>query len=320
MEQLPRGAQFQRSKMLWEIALGVAGDPNIRYYDNRDVSIVIGNGSGEAFTPSLRMAPGSPALAHAVAKGDLDLAFVNPSAMLTQAYRGTGLYTEPLPVRVVASYPSYDRFVAAVHPRLGVTSLAEIAEAKLPLRVSVREDATHSTRVLLDQLLPMYGFTLSDFEAWGGSLQLNGPPGDGRRLDGIRDGSIDVVFDEGIPTWLNVGLENGLRPLELEEDVMVQMEAIGWRRVVLPKDRFPLLERDVVTIDYSGWPLYTRESLPDEMAYKVCQAIADRAEYIRWEGSYTGIEQIGVETEATPLDVPLHPGAEQWYWEHGYLT
>ena len=319
MEQLPRGAQFQRSKMLWEIALGIAGDPSIRYFEDRDVSIVIGNGSGEAFTSALRMAPGSPALAHAVAKGDLDLAFVNPSAMLTQAYRGTGLYSEPLPVRVIASYPSYDRFVAAVQPRLGVTSLAEIAERKPALRVSVREDATHSTRVLLDQLLPMYGFTLDDFVSWGGSLQLNGPPGDARRLEGIRDGSIDVVFDEGIPTWLNVGLEHGLVPLELEEDVMAGMEAIGWRRVVLPKERFPLLERDVVTIDYSGWPLYTREGLPEELAYKVCAAIAQRAEYIRWEESYTGIAQIGVETEATPLDVPLHPGAERWYRENGYL-
>ncbi len=319
MEQLPRGAQFTRSKMLWEIALGIAGDPNIRYYEDRDVSIVIGNGSGEAFTPALKMAPGSPALAHAVARGDLDMAFVNPSGMLTQAYRGTGLYTEPLPVRVIASYPSYDRFVAAVHPRLGVTSLAQIAEQKPALRVSVREDATHSTRVLLDQLLPMYGFTLDDFVSWGGSLQLNGPPGDGRRLAGIEDGSIDIVFDEGIPAWLNTGLEHGLRPLELEDDVFSQMEAIGWRRVVLPKARFPLLERDIMTIDYSGWPLYTRESLPDEVAYKVCAAIAERAEFIRWESSYTGVGQLGQETEATPLDVPLHPGAEQWFREHGHL-
>ena len=319
MEQLPRGAQFQRSKMLWEIALGIAGDPNIRYYEDRDVSIVIGNGSGEAFTPALRMAPGSPALAHAIAKGDLDLAFVNPSAMLTQAYRGTGLYSEPLPVRVIASYPSYDRFVAAVQPRLGVTSLAEIGERRLPLRVSVREDATHSTRVLLDQLLPMYGFTLDDFVSWGGSLQLNGPPGDARRLEGIRDGSIDIVFDEGIPAWLNTGLERGLKPLEMEDGILSQMEAIGWRRVVLPKERFPLLDHDIVTIDYSGWPLYTRESLPEETAYKVCAAIAQRAEHIRWESSYTGIAQIGVETEATPLDVPLHAGAERWYREQGYL-
>ena len=319
MEQLPRGAQFQRSKMLWEIALGIAGDPNIRYYDDRDVSIVIGNGSGEAFTPALRMAPGSPALAHAIAKGDLDLAFVNPSAMLTQAYRGTGLYREPLPVRVIASYPSWDRFVVGVQPRLGLTSLSQVAEQRMPVRISVREDATHSTRVLLDQLLPHYGFSLDDVVEWGGSLQLNGPPGDARRLAGIRDGSVDIVFDEGIVTWLDTALECGMQPLELEEDVLASMEAIGWRRAVLPKERFPGLAADSVSIDYSGWPLYTRESLPDETAYKVCAAIAQRAEHIRWESSYTGIAQIGVETEATPLDVPLHPGAERWYQEQGFL-
>ena len=38
---------------------------------------------------------------------------------------------------------------------------------------------------------------------------------------------------------------------------------------------------------------------------------------IPWEeGAYTGIGQLGRDTEATPLDVPLHPGAEQWYKQH----
>ncbi|MBV9577465.1 MAG: hypothetical protein JO057_02625, partial [Chloroflexi bacterium] len=94
MERLPGGAQFVRAKMLWEIALGMAGDPAIPYYGNRDISLVIGNGSAETFTASLSMAPGSPILSHAVARGELDMAFVNPSGLLTQAYRGTGLYRE----------------------------------------------------------------------------------------------------------------------------------------------------------------------------------------------------------------------------------
>ena len=54
-------------------------------------------------------------------RGQLEMAFVNPSAMLTQAYRGVGFFKTPLPVRVVASYPSWDRFVITVHPRCGVT-------------------------------------------------------------------------------------------------------------------------------------------------------------------------------------------------------
>jgi TRAP-type uncharacterized transport system substrate-binding protein len=302
--------------MLWEIALGLAGDPSIPYYGNRDISIVVGNGSGESFTSAVRMAPGSPILSHAVARGELDLAFVNPSALLTQAYRGTGLYSQPLPVRVIASYPSWDRFVVAVHPRLGIRSLADFKTRQLAGRISVREDATHSTRVLIDQLLPLYGFSLADAEAWGCTLQLVGPPNDQRRVAELESGALDMVFDEGINGWLRVATGAGYQVLELESDVLSSLEAIGWRPAVLPKQRFPRLERDIQVIDYSGWPLYTRASLPDEVAYRVCAAIAERADQIPWSAKdFPGLESLGQDTEVTPLDVPLHPGAERWYRE-----
>jgi TRAP-type uncharacterized transport system substrate-binding protein len=317
MEPLPGGAQFVRAKMLWEIALGMAGDPSIPYYGNRDISLVIGNGSAEKFTPAVSMAPGSPILSHAVARGELDMAFVNPSALLTQAYRGTGLYREPLPVRAIASYPSWDRFVIAAHRRLGVTSLADVASRHLPLRISIREDATHSTRVLVDQLLPVYGFELSSFTAWGGTQQLNGPPHDRRRLAEIQAGTVDLVFDEGIRGWLPTALAHDMHVLEIEPEVLAKLQAIGWRTATLPRARFPELDRDVPVIDYSGWPLYTRAALADEVAYRVCEAIARRAEEIPWEdGSFHGAHTLGDDTEVTPLDVPLHPGAERWYREH----
>ena len=320
MEPLPRGAQFTRAKVLWELALGVAGDPSIHYAGNRDVALYVGNGSQETFKPYIRMSPGSPILSHAVVGGELEAAFVNPSSILTQAYRGVGLYSEPLPVRVLFSYPSWDRFVIAVKPSLGLTSLAEIKEKQLALRVSIREDVTHSTRALVDQLLPLYGFSLNDLEAWGGSFQLNGPPGDQRRLDAIADGSVDIIFDEGIPGWLPVALDHGMKPLELEAGIMGQMEALGWRDVPLPKERFPALDRDYRCIDYSGWPLYTRASLPDEDAYKICAALGERADEMPLGGDFIDVGQLGRDTEATPLDVPLHPGAERWFREHGHIA
>jgi TRAP-type uncharacterized transport system substrate-binding protein len=39
-----------------------------------------------------------------------------------------------------------------------------------------------------------------------------------------------------------------------------------------------------------------------------------------WEkGTHLGIAQVGKETDATPMDVPLHPGAERWYREQGHI-
>src|SRR5437868_7858479 len=242
MEPLPRGANFQRAKMLWEFGLHIAGDPNTPYYGPRDMCISIGSGSAENFKPWLRMSTGSPILARAVCSSELEMAMINPSGLLTQAYRGTGLFSEPLPVRVVASYPSWDRYVCVVHPRTGIKSLGEIKERRYPLKVSIREDSTHSTRVLIDQMLEAAGFSIDEMVAWGGSLQLIGGPGDQRRLAALSKQEVDAVFDEGTGTWLPVALGAGYQPVTLEAPVMAQMEKLGWRRAVIPAGRFPNLE------------------------------------------------------------------------------
>jgi len=318
MEPLPKGANFVRAKTLWEIGLHIAGNPATPYGGNRDMVITVGSGSGASFRPWLRMASGSAILAEEVARGDgVDCAFVNPSALLTQAYRGVGLFKRPLPVRIIASYPSWDRFVFAIHPRAGIRSIADIKTKRYPLRVSVREDPTHSTLVLIEQAFSLHGFTLKDIESWGGRLITCGGPSDIRRLQPLARGEIDAVFDEGIKVWLNEALAAGLVPVELDEAEFAAMGKLGWRRVVLPKARFPQLEKDFETLDFSGWPIYANASLPEQTAYDICAALAAREAEIPWEkGSDGSALHMVTETDTTPMDVPLHPGAERWYREH----
>jgi len=317
MEAVPRGASFARIKMLWEIGVHVAADPTARATNNREMCIMVGNGSGDKFTPSLRMATGSPWLAMDVARGDLDVAIMNPSALLTQAYRGTGMFSQPLPLRALANYPSWDRFVLAVHPRTGLRSLAELKTRRYPLRLSTRHDPAHATRILTDQLCSLYGFTIADIESWGGGLQWVQRPGEKSRLAGIEDGSVDAVFDEGIGTWIETALAAGFQLLSLEEPLLRQLEAIGWRRVIIPAGHYRGLNADHICLDFGGWPLYTHASLPDEQAYLICSALQEREELIPWdERAYTGLNQLGEDTEATPIDVPFHPGAERWHREH----
>src|SRR5258706_4770822 len=238
MEPLPKGANFIRAKFLWEIGLHIAGNPATPYYGNRDICIPIGSGSGDTYKPWLRMSCGSPVLAHAVARGELEAAIVNPSAMLTQAVRGKGLFKEPLPLCIVANYPSWDRFVFAVHPRSGVKSLADVRAKRIPLRISTREDTTHSTRDLINQTLGVYGFSMKDIEGWVGSLQLNGGPGDKRRLKAITDGSVDAVFDEGLALWLQPALAARFQTPTLEPATLPRLGAIAWGRVVIAPGRF----------------------------------------------------------------------------------
>jgi TRAP-type uncharacterized transport system substrate-binding protein len=319
MEPLPRGANFVRAKTLWEIGLNIAGNPATPYGGNRDMVITIGSGSGPRFRPWLRLATGSAILAEEVARGDgVELAFVNPSALLTQAYRGVGLFSTPLPVRIIAVYPSWDRFVFMIHPRTGIRSLADIKTTRYPLRISVREDPTHSTLVLIDQALALHGFALKDIESWGGRLVVCGSPFDVRRMEPLQRGELDAIFDEGIKTWLDQALAAGLAPIELAPAEFDALGRLGWRRVSLPTARFPRLTRDVDTLDFSGWPIYANASLPEQVAYDVCGAVAAREAEIPWEAGTGGSAVRTVrESDSTPMDVPLHPGAERWYRQHG---
>jgi TRAP-type uncharacterized transport system substrate-binding protein len=317
MEPLPKGANFKRTKILWELGLHIAGNPLTPYGGNRDMCITVGSGGGEKFRPSLRLATGSAILAHDIIAGNVDMAFVNPSAMLTQAYRGVGLFSEKLPVRIVASYASDDQFVIAARKDLGYTSFADVKAAKAPLRISIREDPTHSTLVLIEQLLGYYGMKLADFEAWGGTVQKVGGPMDERRLNALADGTIDLVLDEGISVWLDQALAASYVPLDLDPEAFTQMAELGWRKRTITKARFPQLSREYDCIDFSGWPIYASASLPDEVVYDVCGAFLARQNEMPWEErTHTTLDMIWNETYATPRDVPLHPGAERWYKEH----
>lgn len=323
MAYLPKGAQFIRAKFLWEIGLHIAGDPKTPYTGNRDICISVGSGSGEAYRPWLRMSVGSPVLAHAVARGELEAAIVNPSALLTQAVRGNGLFDRPLPLAIVANYPSWDRFAIAVHPDSGIRSLADVAAKRLPLRLSTREDPTHSTRDLIEQIFGLYGFSLAELQKWGGALQVNGGPGDPRRLEALAAGTVDAVMDEGLALWFERSLAAGYRPLALEPEIFARLGELGWRRVVLPKGTYRGLDADYACIDYSGWPLYARADLPDDTAYKIVDAIYAREREIVWEdfnerAPYAGIGSLGLQTESTPRDVPLHAGSLRWFRSHGF--
>jgi len=121
----------------------------------------------------------------------------------------------------------------------------------------------------------------------------------------------------GIKTWLPQAFDCGWQPIAISDAEFDALGKLGWRKVVLPKSRFPKLSGDVHAIDFSGWPMYTYASLPDQAAYDICAAIAARDAEMPWEeGAHHSIAQLGRDTEETPIDVPLHPGAERWFREH----
>jgi TRAP-type uncharacterized transport system substrate-binding protein len=252
-----------------------------------------------------------------VVRGEVDLAIVNPALCLTMAYLGKGRWTEPQPVRLLTVIPSTDQFLFAVAKRTGITSLAEIKEKKPPLRVSMRSQPDHADYLIVEQVLAEYGFSLDDIVSWGGSIHTHGfPP----RPDRVAAGEIDAIFDEAVNQWGTNAIKADMNLLEIDDAMMKRLEAKGFQRGVMTKAEYPVLERDVQSIDFSGWPVFVREDADPDFVRLFCESLEKRKDRIGWQGSGPlPTERMVIDSEDTPVRVPFHPAAEAYWRDRGYL-
>ena len=261
----------------------------------------------------------------AVAQKKLSLLWINPSIAVMMAFKGKGPFAKPLPLRTIAVFPSHDVVGFAVHQSTGITSLAQIKQERIPLRLSTGRTIKppflqDSTMFSVGEVIKAAKFSLADIRKWGGKIQTAPRPSHPDRRAAIEDGQINAVFDEGILSWGQAAVDHGFHFLPVEGAIRARMVAMGYRPVVMSKDRLPGIPEEVETLDFSGWPMVVHADMADDVAYALCEAIEARKDAIPTD-NYKPLElsQLCSDNEETACDVPLHAGAQRFYRERGYL-
>jgi TRAP-type uncharacterized transport system substrate-binding protein len=248
----------------------------------------------------------------------LDLVWLNPSVIATMAYHGKGPFRRKYPLRALAVFPSWDRLVVAVSPKLGVRTMEELIEKRPKMNVSIAvNDCVHFA---IKALLNAHGISQKDFIDWGGTVDEVVRPSNPRRRDGIISGDVHMVIDEGMDSWGDVAVQNGMIFLSYSEPVLNRLEEYGFQRARLDHGRIAGINEPTTVVDFSGWPIVVHDKFPDPLAYHIA-AVLDR---IREEIPYDApqppsMPELCTSTEAAPLGIPLHPGAERYYKEKGYF-
>jgi hypothetical protein len=332
-------AEIQRAKGLLELAAGMY-NTSLSFQTTRAAEQVLQTDSRVGYSLKLSLtttraqhekgvslsfaADGFREL-RAVAEGKISLAWINPSVAATLAFKGKGPFSKSLPIRTLAVFPSYDIVGFAVRASIGVTSLAEIKQKKIPLRLSTgqttkRALAHHPTMFTVTSVMKAAGFSLADIKKWGGKIQSVTRPSHPDRRAAIENGTIDAVFDEGIKSWGQTAIDKDFRYLPVEGQILERLTAMGYRQSVVPASRFRGMTEDVKTVDFSGWPMVVRADMPDEVAYALCEAIEARKDLIPTD-NYKPLDmaQLCADDEEAPRGVPFHPGAERFYRERGLL-
>ncbi len=339
MSKTRYNAKIQRAKGLLEIAAALY-ETSLSFQTTRAaervlqtesrvghelaLSLLATNSDGSNSVP-IAFAADSFAELQGVADGKYTLAWVNPSVAATLAYRGSGPFKKKLPLRVIATFPSYDVIGFAVHRSTGISSLAQIKKERIPLRLSTNLTSkeglsTSPTMFTVVAVMKAAGFTLADLRKWRGQVISVPRPSHPDRRDAIQNGTVNAVFDEGIKSWGQTAVDNGFIYLPIEGEVLKRLSTMGYRTSVVPKSRFKGMARDVPTVDFSGWPMVVHADLPNDVAYALCEAIEKRRKLLPTDNfKPISMNQLCANDAEAPYNVPLHPGARRFYRERGYL-
>ena len=189
------GRDTIRSHLVLEVASELVDRTEWPY---RQARITLREQGGEVW-PVCLFGCDTPAAIDQVARGEVQVAIINPAGPLALALRGTGPFSSPIPVRAITVIPSPDQLAFAVTERTGLKSLHDIRDRRFPLRVSMRGQMDHSLHLVVKEVLSAAGFSLDDVVSWGGQVRYDaGLPNSPTRLGAVQRGEVDMIIDEAV--------------------------------------------------------------------------------------------------------------------------
>lgn len=264
-----------------------------------------------------------------VHNGQADVGICTPAGMLEAATDGREIFrtTGPLPdLRCLAVLPQRDRMMFAVKRSLGIHSFAEIREKMPPLRIAVSaDDGTNFIGYVAARILEAHGLDEKTVQSWGGSWVKACRPEQVLAL--VETGQADAVIQEAImtPWWRNLIERRTLVPIRVEEGPMAQLSTrVGFRASVVQAHFWDAIDQDVLCVDFSDFLVLVRADMPDDVARLLTWCLVTTRETLEAQYKHIPPERSPLSYPLDPVkmaqsSLPLHPAAERFYREEGYL-
>jgi TRAP transporter TAXI family solute receptor len=277
---------------------------------------------------SIAYQPGSPAGSLAlVAKGQAELAVAITPVEEIAAIEDEGPYEEveePLDGKFVSVMRLHEaQRMHSVMQRsfaeeYGIESFEDITEKQPPLRISINQQGNYQNIRIAEAIFESYGFTFDDIEEWGGEIFYQSSGGG---IELLRDRSIDMYFNGTfIP---DSSLADAERSLDLvwvgmDEDKLKEIaDEFGLLTGTVQPGEYEFIEEQQPTI---VWPsdMITNPDVPATDVYKVVKTVYENLGEM--QAIHPEMKNFSGELMVKAREqVPLHPGAEQYYREQGLL-
>lgn len=237
---------------------------------------------------------------------------VTSSAMLASAYNGRPGGTEPYRnLRLIAKIEDPYYFLVATSKESGITDFNQIKQRKIPVRI-VGGDGTMMT------ILNYYGISQADIEAWGGNMRVS--------MEEALKGDFDIIsgflaspaLNPESSSWTTLSQKFDLYFLQLPDELLKKIagQQVDAEFVEVQNRLLRGVNRRIRTLGRSGESVFARDDTPEQAAYELAKAIDENHGALKW---FIRIYTYDTNTVWSNFGVPLHPGAERYYREVGYI-
>lgn len=264
----------------------------------------------------------------AVGDGLAQLGVNTPAAAARLCFDGQARFERPRPaLRSIGVVPHRDALVFGAVRELGLGSVDDVREGRVPLRLSIptEEQMTgHASR----HVLALHGITREALESWGGRWIDTDSAQAAWKM--VAAGEADAMINESIPqSFRPLSKARPTSLLSFRQDAVEELQAeLGYRwRHVAAGSVFGQ-EEPVIGLSWEHWIVVAHADVPDDIAYVLADAFFNDAH--RLERQYTADnrlapEDVSMEAPMQPavvaneVTIPLHPGAARRYREAGVL-
>ncbi|MFJ9889439.1 TAXI family TRAP transporter solute-binding subunit [Streptomyces sp. NPDC091287] len=241
---------------------------------------------------------------------EADVAVLTPTAAVRMLHRAGEL--EGLAALGVVG--QRDRLVVAVDASLPVATVADLAQADRPLRITTSpDDGVNLIGLAAYRALRLAGV---DTDRHAFSYYERPFPAIAR----FADGEADVLIHEAImtPHWQRIDRVRPVRYLPWGDAVLDGFEAEGWGRAVVPAGYLPGLAEDLTTLDFSDFAVLCHEDLADDVAYLATWCMVQTRRALEVQYAHIPPDRSPVTYPLVPADMartplPLHPAAAKAY-------
>jgi TRAP-type uncharacterized transport system substrate-binding protein len=237
---------------------------------------------------------------------------VTSSAMLSSGYNsklaGKGPFRN---LRLIAKIEDPFYYLVAVKKESGIKDIASITRQHLPIRIMGADGN-------LITILKYYGITTDSIKAWGGNL--------GIIVEEALKGDFDMVagflaspsMNPESSYWTILSQKFDLYFLELPDELLkiIARQNVDAEFVEAHHSLLRGVDRRIKTLGRSGESVFARDDTPDQAAYDLAKAIDKNHGALKW---FIRVYTYDPNTVWQNFGVPLHPGAEKYYQEVGYL-